>query len=76
MTNALSASAVVGTSITIFLVSFFAGALLAALIICGYMRWRGKRQFSCSDGPRPAPEHAGASKGVEMENIYDETTYS
>ena len=74
MTNALSATAAVGISITVFLVSFFAGALLAALIICGYARWRGKRQFSCSEGPRTAPGHVGPSKAVEMENIYDETT--
>ena len=74
MTNALSAGAVVGTSITIFLVSFFAGALLAALIICGYTRWRGKRHFSCSEGPWSAPGQAEPSKAVEMENIYDETT--
>lgn len=72
MTNAVSAGAVVGTSITVFLVSFFAGALLATLIICGYTRWRGKRHFSFSGDPQPAPGHAEPTKAAAMENIYDD----
>ena len=72
MTSAVSAGAVVGTSITVFLVSFFVGSLLATLIICGYTRWRGKRQFFWPEGPQPAPGHAEPTKAEAMENIYDD----
>jgi len=56
-TAGLGAGGVVGVSITIFLLSFAVGALLAAFI-CG-LRWRGKtsRQphISPSEVPQPGP---------------------
>ena len=56
-TAGLGAGAVVGVSITIFLLSFIVGTLLAALI-CG-LRWRGKssgqHHTSSSEGPQPGP---------------------
>ena len=56
-TVGLGAGAVVGVSITIFLLSFTFGVLLAA-VICG-LRWRGKTSghphTSPSEGPQPAP---------------------
>ena len=60
MTVGLGAGAVVGVSITIFLLSFTFGALLAA-VICG-LRWRGKTRrqphTSPSEGPQQAPVYA------------------
>ena len=62
MAAGLSAGAVVGISITIFLVSFSAGAMLATLII--YCCGRGKRkkshqqEHSSSESPQPAPVYA------------------
>jgi len=53
----LGAGAVVGISITIFLLSFTVGTLLATFI-CG-LRWRGKSSgqphTSPSEGPQPGP---------------------
>jgi len=56
-TVGLDAGAVVGVSITIFLLSFTFGTLLAA-VICG-LRWRvkssGQPHTSPSEDPQPGP---------------------
>ena len=67
-TAGLSAGAAVGISVTIFLVSFSVGALLATLIIYCCMRGRGKSSgklhSTSSEGPQPAPvyDEVGAGK--------------
>ena len=62
MTSGLSAGAAVGISIAIFLVSFSAGTLLAALVTyCCCVRKREKSQqeeHSSSESPQPAPVYA------------------
>ena len=75
-TCGLSAGAVVGISIIIFLVSFSAGALLATLITyCCCVRRRGKSSEqphpSSSEGPHPVPlyDEVGASKLEVKENV-------
>ena len=65
----LNAGTIVGISITIFLVSFSVGALLATLITyCCCVKRRGKSSEqphpSSSEGPQPAPlyDEVGAGK--------------
>ena len=66
-TAVLSAGTVVGISITIFLVSFSAGVLLAALITyCCCMRGRGKR------GKSSGQPHLSSSEGAQPAPVYDE----
>ena len=71
----LSAGAAVGISITIFLVSFSAGVLLAALIIFCCVRRRGKNSGQAhstpSEDPQPAPvyDEVGAGKLKVKENV-------
>ena len=71
----LSPGAAVGISITIFLVSFSAGAVLAALITYCCMRRRGKSSgqphLSPSEGPLPAPvyDEVGTDKLELKENV-------
>ena len=74
-TAGLSPGTVAGFSITIFLVSFSTGAVLAALITYCCMRSRGKSSgkphLSSSEGPQPAPvyDEVGAG-GLELkENV-------
>ena len=59
----LSAGSIVGISISIFLVSFSAGALLAALITYCCVRRRGK-----SSGQ----PHLSPSEGAQTVPVYDE----
>jgi len=75
-TCSLGDGTVVGISITIFLVSFSAGALLAALIgYCCYVRRRGKSsEQPClppSEGLQPAPlyDEVVAGKLEVRENV-------
>ena len=76
-TCGFSAGTVVGISITIFLVSFSAGAVLAALITycCCVMGKRGKSSgqphFSPSEAHHPAPvyDEVGAGKLKVKENV-------
>ena len=75
VTAGLSAGAVVGISTTIFLVSFSAGGLLAALITycCCVRRGKssGQPHPSSSEGPQPAPlyDEVGAGKLEVKENV-------
>ena len=71
----LSASTVVGISITIYIMSFSAGALLTALITyCCCVRRKGNRkrsneeqENSYSESPQPAPVYAEVvASTVEM----------
>ena len=75
-TAGLSPGAVVGVSITIFVVSFSAGALLATLITyCCCVRKKGKssghRHTTPSEGPQPAPvyDEVGTDKLKMKENF-------
>ena len=76
-TCALSAGAVVGISITIFLVSFSVGAVLATLITycCCVMGRRekssGQPHLPPSEGPHPAQvyDEVGAGKLKVKENV-------
>ena len=74
-TCGLSAGTVVGISITIFLVSFSAGAMLAALITYCCVRERGKssgqHHLSPTEDPHPAPvyDEVGAGKLELKENV-------
>ena len=74
-TAGLSAGAAVGMSITIFLVSFSVGALLATLITycCCVKRGKssGQPQPSTSEGPQPVPvyDEVGAGKLKLKENV-------
>ena len=74
-TAVLSAGAAVGMSITIFLVSFSTGALLAALITYCCVRRRGKSSGhphpSTSEGLQPAPlyDEVGAGKLEVKKNV-------
>ena len=77
-TVGLGAGAVVGVSITIFLLSFTLGALLAA-IICG-LRWRGKSSRqphpSPSEGPQPGPVYEAVEEHpVDMLELKDNIAY-
>ena len=71
----LNAGTIVGISIAIFLVSFSAGALLAALLTYCYCVRRGKSSGqphpSSSEGPQPAPlyDEVGAGKLELKENV-------
>ena len=70
----LSAGAVAGISITIFLVSFSTGALLAALITyCCVRRGKssGQSHSSSTEGPQPAPlyDEVVAGKLEVKENV-------
>ena len=63
MAAGLSAGAVVGISITIFLVSFSAGVMLALLVTyCCCVRGKRKKsqqqEHSSSESPQPAPVYA------------------
>ena len=67
-TAGLSAGAAVGISITIFLVSFSAGALLAALITYCCVRVRrgkssGQPHLPPSEGPQPTPVYDEVGAG-------------
>ena len=76
-TAGLSAGAAVGISITIFLVSFSAGAMLATLITyCCCVRRRtgkssGQQHLPPSEGPQPAPvyDEVVAGKLEVKENV-------
>ena len=74
-TAGLSAGAVVGISIIIFLLSFSAGVLLAALTTYCCMRRRGKSSSkphsTPSEAPQPAPvyDEVGAGKLELKENV-------
>jgi len=77
-TVGLGAGAVVGVSITIFLLSFTFGALLAAFI-CG-LRWRGKSSgqphTSPSEGPQPGPVYEVVEEQpVDMLEMKDNIAY-
>ena len=71
----LNAGTIVGISITIFLVSFSAGALLAALLTYCCCVWRGKSSGqphpSSSEGPQPTPlyDEVGVGKLKLKENV-------
>ena len=70
----LSAGAAVGISITIFLVSFSTGVMLATLITyCCVRRGNssGQPQLTPSEGPQPAPvyDEVGAGKLEVKENV-------
>ena len=74
-TAGLTAGTIVGISVSIFLVSFCAGALLAALITYCCVRRRkknsGQPHPSSSEGPQPAPvyDEVGAGKLELKENV-------
>ena len=74
-TACLSPGTVVGISITIFLVSFSAGVMLAALITYWCVRRRGKssgqQHLPPSEEPQPAPvyDEVGAGKLEMKENV-------
>ena len=72
-TGGLSTGTVVGISISIFIVSFSAGALLAILIACVRRRQKssGKPHLSPSEVPHPAPvyDEVGAGKLEVKENV-------
>ena len=74
-TAGLSAGIVVGISITIFLMSFSAGVLLAALTTYCCMRSTvkssGKPHLTPSEDPQPAPvyDEVGAGKLEVKENV-------
>jgi len=65
-TAGLGAGGVVGVSITIFLLSFAVGALLAAFI-CG-LRWRGKTSRQPHTSPQPAPVYEMVEEVKMKEN--------
>ena len=70
----LSAGTAVGISITIFLVSFSVGVVLATFITYCCVRRRkssGKRHSTPSEGPQPAPvyDEVGAGKLELKENV-------
>ena len=78
MAVGLGAGAVVGVSITIFLLSFTLGVLLTAFI-CG-LRWRGKSSRqphpSPSEGPLPAPVYEVVEEHpVDMLELKDNIAY-
>ena len=71
-TGGLSAGAVVGISITIFLISFSAGALLATLTTyCCCVKGRGKSSgqphLSPSEDPLPVPVYAEVIRTPKLE---------
>ena len=70
-TAGLSAGSVVGISITIFLVSFFAGALLAALItyycVRGKEKSSGQTALPPSESPQTAPVYAEVVRTYNLE---------
>ena len=74
-TAGLTADTVVGVSITIFLVSFSAGAMLATLIIFCCVRRRrksnGQPHLTPSEDPQPAPvyDEVVADKLELKENV-------
>ena len=73
-TCGLSAGAVVGISVTIFIVSFSAGALLTALLTyCCVRRGKssGQPHPSSSEGPHPVPvyDEVRASKLEVKQNV-------
>jgi len=66
-TVGLGAGAVVGVSITIFLLSFTVGTLLAAFI-CG-LRWRGKTSRKPHTSPSEGPQSSPVYEVVEEQPV-------